>query len=294
MQLGSRIRRKQDDSLRLAEVTMNQACGPLCIVLLCALMPLASGTVSISNDYYTDGLDVKDEVYLENIGYDNSIDIYPDSITGGGSAHSSEETAGKYEEKVTFPGNGIGASLSIESSKMSSTKSIAASRTDLAATFSYNMKGGESKAALYNVHTAASHNLYIDGCEYSGSFYAKPSGLSLTGDGLRLSDDYTRAVVLQDFNLEHAGKSANIYLSVMELTGIKAPLTFNWRNSLDSSNQQTASSSVDFFVTHGERVADFTMEGTGVLPEYMSDYIEPVQGGVYTDEHWWMLYNING
>jgi hypothetical protein len=265
----------------------------LAVILVFICVSLSAATVTISNNYYTDNNDVKDEVYLDNIGYDNSVDIYPDSITGMGSAVSSDNKIGEFDAKLNYPDANMGAYLHAKGSAVRGTKSFDLRPNYASMDLSYGIKNGESDSAVYNSYTTARHSLKMNGCEYFGSISMRPSSILLSGNGHRSLNDLSIGEISQDLYLQHKGRSADIDLTVSEITDFGDPLMFEWQNYVSSFYDHQAASSVDFFVHHGEREARFEMIGTSTKSEIIDGLIESGVEGITADEHWWMRYTLS-
>ncbi|NPV63159.1 MAG: hypothetical protein HPY61_11130 [Methanotrichaceae archaeon] len=264
----------------------------IAIVFLLTVIP-TSGEVSISNAYYTVGAQVNEDTYLENVGYENLVDIFPADISLSGSAESFDEKNVKFQNSIDVLGPGTGAALSLESSSVEYKRSLYAGAGGNMIDLSYvAASGGTSKVSMYNSHTSAENLLETAGCEYSGSIIVQPTGISLVGSGSRLEACVDEGFLSQSLTLQHNGKKINTDLSLTETSLLGNPLVFDWSYRIDSLGSDWARSMVDFSLEHGERDADFEFVGTSYISPSYDEEIEPKSEGTDTSENWWIYYLI--
>jgi len=285
---------------RTRERKMTKKAPCLFIIMLTSTLILtaslqAAATVTISNEYFTAGGEVNDDVYLDGVGYDSDIDIDSSTIKGTGTAATAEGKVGRLVNRITFSAPEMGALLDLKGEGLGVSKGFASSSLDSSASISYRLADGTSEAAVYNSYARIVDSLVVKGSIYESDLSITPEGMTISGEGKRDPSDPAGGSVVQTMYLWYRGDWAKTYLSMDEITESGDPLDYYWTANAFVTPGAGATS-MNFAVNHGDRMGHLVLTGTGNLFSDSEGYeadIDEGEEGVETQDRWWMNFALS-
>ncbi len=159
--------------------------GTFIIVLV--IISVASGYVSTSNSYYTEGGGVVEEVSLSNMAYANQVSIYQDSLFADADAVLADDSkSGSFENHIltTGAGSAFGANIRAESDKQFTYHRgfATGAHADDKTALSYTLQSGQTDANYFTDGGSVKESIAVENTQYVNSAKVVPHALSGVGN----------------------------------------------------------------------------------------------------------------
>lgn len=232
------------------------------IVVLCA-----SGTITMSNEYYTNGATVQENLQYNNMNFDNSVYIGQDIVSSIGNAEPAGNTS-SYSDSTritsTTSGTTIGGYVGAKGDLGPASSSVVGGRSNNIG-LSYALGSGDVESGSYNAYTQSRVRTHTENNAQSfGSVGSSLKSIGISGGGTGSSYGNAGKISFeQDIWLSHMGKMAEIDsgIKMIRKEGLK-PVTYGWGMGVASDGSRMAESGEEIQIAAGDCDTNALILGT--------------------------------
>lgn len=237
------------------------------VVLLISIISIVSADVTLQNSYSTIGSETRESIYLHEMDYENSANIYQTSYSASSKAGPAENSNDSRFEDSAFMSTAYGsqgAGLMIDANYLNYTRSVGGGESN-SIVFSYLADSGILQADYFTALSRMDEDITLNNNSYKGElavFNAKAYSL---GDGKALAN--VQSSMRHNMTINFLDKF-NVIRAAVDTDKNQngdTPLIYNWTGY--SSQRGYALSGINIEAKPGNRSAELWIEGESSLLE---------------------------
>lgn len=254
------------------------------ISLVFLVISIASGTITMSNEYFTEGATVQEGLEYHNIDFNNNVFIGQDVVNSCGNAASTGNGERHYSESVGVTskndGSTIGAHVNANGQVGRVSRQVIGGSTNSIG-ISFALGSGDVDARSNNAYTQARVTNHMENTShYFGSVGATPESIDMSGVGVGTSSGNPGNISFdQKVWLTHMGKEANLdsEIKMVQSAGLK-PVIYGWGTQVHSIGSKMAQSWAETQIAAGDRDINVSFVGTSssLSRKSLSEHILPL------------------
>lgn len=257
----------------------------LSISLSFLIISIASGTITMSNEYFTSLAAVQEGLEYHNMNFNNNVFIGQDVIDVCGSAAPTDNGNSHYSDRVGVTSKSDGNTIAAHVYAKGlvgrvARQAIGGSSNSIGISFA--LRAGDVNAGSNNAYTQAVVTNHMENTShYLGSIVATSESIDMSGSGVGTSYGNSGNISFdQKVWLSHMGKEANIDSGVKMIRrdGLK-PVIYGWGSEVHSNASKMAVSRSEIQIAAGDCDANVSFSGTGssfLKPTKLSQHIIPL------------------
>ena len=235
--------------------------------LLFTVVSGASGTISMSNAYFTEGATVQESLQYHNMNFDNSVYIGRDIISSTGNAEPVGNGTRSSSDSViitTNSGTTIGGYVGAKGDLVSVSRGVVGGSSNFIG-LNYALGSGDVESGSYNADTQARARTHTENNAQSfGSVVSSVGSIGIYGGGAGSSYGNAPNISFeQDVWLSHMGEVAELDsgIRMIRKEGLK-PVTYGWSMGVTSDGSRMAATGNQIQIAAGDSDTNASILGT--------------------------------
>ncbi len=236
----------------------------LAFVLLFATS-IVSADVSISGAYYTGGTESREEVFLHDMDYSNSVSIDQASFNAASNANASDDSGkGSFGENARMLGafgfQGVGIVARAEN--LGYSRSLVGGESQ-SMRLSYFLESGTAHASYFSPRSIFNEEIVLDNCRYEGDVQVHNARTYSLGYGTPVLD--APSSFSDNISMIYLDKQCRLWSSLISFGEASGDIPVSYKLRSYSGERNFARAGIGIGADQGNRYMNLSINGTATI-----------------------------